>query len=189
MVCRLYKGVGVGTFLHGADLLSNGIQARSLRVRPGSTADVCQHVARGTITSPFISFTRSYGIAQNYAYDFSITPPTPSAPAYVYEIDVPLGSNVRIIDPVVLIASQQTNPLSSPSYHHDGDQTFLEYVINPAARVSLTPMSPRPPLMGSPAPTKLEIELETIAFALRDAEVLIEGNVPKEWVLHRYSVP
>jgi hypothetical protein len=189
MVGRLYKGVGVGTFLHGFDLRVIGIQPKSPRPRAGSLMDVCQHIARGTTISPFLSFSRSYGIARDYAYDFSITPPGSSAYAHVYEIDIPADAKVRVIDPVVLIASQQTNPLISPSYHHDGDQSFLEYVVNPAVRLTSMPRSPRPPGMGASAPAKLEIEFEAIAFALRDAEILIEGNIHKDWVIHRHNVP
>lgn len=188
MSVRLYKGVGTGTFNHSRDLRKVGIEPRSPSPRKASVHDVCQHVARGTTTSPFISFSRSYGIAYNYALNYSVTEPTISSPAYVYEVAIPDRARVEIIDPVLLVASEQKDPLGSPSYHHDGEQDFMRYVLDPNERLFGAPLALRPPGMGAAAPTRLEIELETIAFALRDAEILVEGNILKDWVITRYDV-
>jgi hypothetical protein len=188
MTVRIYKGVGVGTFNHKTDFRKVGIEPRSPSPRRASVHDVCQHVARGTTTSPFISFSRSYGVAYNYALNYSIMEPSISSPAFVYEIAIPDGARVEIIDPVLLVASQQNGPLGSPSYHHDGEQGFLKYVLDPTERLYGAPMALRPPGMGAPAAARLEIELETISFALRDAEILVEGNIEKDWVKFRYDV-
>ncbi|WP_316194121.1 hypothetical protein [Bradyrhizobium sp. SZCCHNRI3052] len=141
--------------------------------------------------SPYISLTRSYGVAEAYAIDYSKVEPTRAVPAHVYEIDVPPSAVAHVVDPVIFIASQQGDPLCSPSYHHDGDQSFLKYVVDPALRAlpgSSAPTSRRPPGMGLPAPAKMQIEFEAMALALRDAEILLEGRIPKEWILHRYEV-
>jgi hypothetical protein len=122
---HFYKGVGVGTFLHPLNVLSLGIGSRNPGANPTVTA-IMLHVARGTITSPYISLTRSYGVAESYAIDASRTPPTPSTPAHVYEIDIPdpPPSGLTILDPLVEIASNNANPVRSPSYHHDGGPAF-----------------------------------------------------------------
>src|SRR3974390_1258974 len=83
-----YKGVGCGTHLHAFDLRVSGVAPRN----PGAAFNVSavmNHIARGTTTSPCISVTKSYGVAEEYARNASRTPPTASNPAHVYEIDIP----------------------------------------------------------------------------------------------------
>jgi hypothetical protein len=188
MTVRIYKGVGVGTFAHKLDFRMYGIEPRSPSPRKTSVHDVCQHIARGTTTSAYISFSRSYGVAYDYALNYSLAEPTVSVPAYVYEVAIPPGAPVEIIDPLILVASEQKDPLGSPSYHHDGNQNFLRYVLDPTVRYRAAPMSSRPPGMGLPAAARLEIELETLSYALRDAEILVEGKIPNDWVISRYDI-
>jgi hypothetical protein len=86
-VARFYKGVGVGTHHHGADLRLTGLSPRN----PGSPynpTSVMHHIARGTTTSPLISLTKSYGVAEDYARNASRTPPTAANPARVYEVEI-----------------------------------------------------------------------------------------------------
>ena len=187
MVTLLYKGVGVGTYHHPYDLRARGITPRNPAASFNIIA-VLQHVARGTTTSPCISLTKSFGVAKDYAVNSGFAAPTPTTPAYVYEIQVPNEALLPIIDPVAFIASNHSNPLISPSYHHDGDQGFLGNVAYP----SLHPggaIAPRPPGMGgaTSAPI-LSIELETIVYALRDAEILVSGNIPSSWITYRYDI-
>ena len=190
MACRLYKGVRIGTFLHGRNLLRTGIAARNARstVTVGS---IEHHIARGTTTSPLISLTKSFGVARDYALTGSLSKPTSTNPAYVYEIDVPdpLPAGVKFIDPVhEIVAAQQLNLLTNSSYHHDGDQRFLHYVVNPLLRTRRgQPMAPQPG-GGSPSPVKMTMALEAMVFALRDAEVLVVGNLPHSMIVHRHDV-
>lgn len=190
MACRLYKGVGLGTYLHGTNLKLTGITARNPGVPP-STSAVEQHIARGTITSPLISLTKSFGVARDYAIDGSFHPPTSANPAHVWELDIPdpLPPGVTLIDPVHYIAAaQQLYLLSGSSYHHDGDQRFLQFVVDPRLRAGGHPLAPRPAGMGAPNPVTLTIALETLVFALRDAEVLAVGNVPGSLMIFQHPV-
>ena len=58
MATRLYKGVGVGTFLHSHDVVRNGIPPR----KPGGSrvlADFLTPIRTGTAASACISLTDS----------------------------------------------------------------------------------------------------------------------------------
>lgn len=172
---RLYKVVGLGTFLHAIDLALHGISSR-MPTAPANVDAVMPHVARGTTTSPFISLTRSYGVAQDYDRNAGRIFPTRATPAYVYAIDIPdpPPTGMAVIDPVIEVA-RHLNPLASPSYHHDGDMNFLLGVVDPNGMAAflnnpvLSPAGSTP----TPRPANLTIELETIVRALRDAEVLV----------------
>ena len=188
---RFYKGVGVGTFLHGTDLRVSGISPRS----PGASYTVnvaMQHIVRATTNSPCISLSRSYGVAEMYARDASRAFPTAANPAYVYEVDIPdpPPPGVTVLDPVIEVAAQNANPLISISYHHDGDMNFLLGVANPIGMgAHLTAPAKQPGGSGGTrrAPN-LTIELETFVRALRDAEVLVLGPVPAARVINRHDV-
>ncbi|VIO76096.1 hypothetical protein CI41S_50960 [Bradyrhizobium ivorense] len=189
MACRLYKGVRIGTFLHGQNLMQTGIPARNARssVTVGS---IEHHIARGTTTSPLISLTKSFGVARDYALKGSLSKPSATNPAYVYEIDVPdpLPSAIKIVDPVAeIVAAQKLSVLTNSSYHHDGDQSFLHFVVNPLLRAHMSPMAPRPG-GGSSSPVVMTMPLEAMVFALRDAEVLVVGNLPPSMIIHRHDV-
>ncbi len=77
-----YRGAGVGTYWHTHDARQTGFVARSPQM-PFSVDRLMLHIARGTVNSPFISLTRSYGIALNYANFFGTEVPTREYPAYV----------------------------------------------------------------------------------------------------------
>jgi hypothetical protein len=84
-VAIFYKGVGVGTYLHGKNLNATGISA----ALPGQTNDLAnlvRHIAQGSALSPFISFTKSWDVAEDYARNASLSRPNSTNPAYVWEI-------------------------------------------------------------------------------------------------------
>jgi hypothetical protein len=61
-----YRGAGVGTYWHERDARIEGFSPW----RPSgdtSTNYLIQHIVRGTVVSPFVSLTRSYGVAHSYA--------------------------------------------------------------------------------------------------------------------------
>ena len=189
MPCRLYKGVGVGTFLHSVpDLRAHGINAH-MPTAHRDTTTIMEHIARGTTRSPCISLTRSYGVAVDYAIDFSRTTPTAATPAFVYEITLPDSHGMIVIDPVVHVAADLTDPLVMPSYHHDGDMEFLLGVVDPhkmGAHLNTLIRTPK----GStptPRPANLSLQLETLVRALRDAEILIIGAIPAAYVTDRHE--
>ena len=143
--------------------------------------------------TPCISLTRSYAVAEDYARNAGLAPPTPAAPAYVYVVDVPdpLPAGVAIYDPVEYVASRNRNPVTQPSYHHNGGSKFLLAVVDPSAHGALLTTPPvRPPGMhgGAPAGPILTEQLETMVNALRDAEALIVGSVPRAWIIERFDI-
>jgi hypothetical protein len=188
MSTLFYKGVGVGTHHHPTDLRTTGIMPRS----PGVLNEIAvrQHIVHGTPFSPCISLTTSYGVAEDYAKDYGLAPPTRASPAFVYEVEIPDSPGVAVVDPVDFIASKHANPLVSPSYHHNGSQSFLGVVAYPRAHIGVVPRAPRPPGMAGAGtlPAHRSIELEAIVYAIRDAEVLVHGNIPSTWIRIRHDV-
>jgi hypothetical protein len=165
------------------------------------------HIARGTVNSPFISLTRSYGIALNYASFFGTEIPTPQHPAYVYEIEIPtpqhpayvyeieinepIPSGIKFLDPIKEVAPILPTPLGiNPPYQHDGGPAFLLGVVDPInMREYLTQHAPQPPDSdGTPRSPNLTIALETLVRTLRDAEILTEGTIPADCVNHKFEV-
>jgi hypothetical protein len=184
-----FKGVGVGTHLHGTDLQTTGISP----MNPGAahTIDaVMRHIAHGTTTSCYVSLTKSEGVAIDYARNASRTRPSKENPAYVYEISItaPVPPNLQLLDPLCFIASKQQDPLVSPSYHHDGNQRFLQHVVDRAQSL-VWPTAPRlHGMMGGGHAVRLTIELDAMVLAMRDAEILVVGTVPQACVTHRHPI-
>jgi hypothetical protein len=140
--------------------------------------------------SPYISLTRSYAVAESYALNGGTTFPTAANPAWVYEFEFNHGNgrpSYQILDPLVEIATSKSDPLISPSYHHNGSPSFLLGIVDPKrmARYAARPV-PRPG-GGSGSPS---CEDELIAFVriLRDAEILCAGHIPTGCVVAKYPV-
>ena|SRR5579859_235548 len=182
-----YKGIGPGTHWSSVDLCSRGLQPRDPGSSPGLST-LMSHIGHGTTYSCYISLTRSYGIAQAYAYAGTVVPSNTS-PGYVYELELddPLPSGLAVIDPLVEIAQGLPNRLAQQSYHHDGDPDFLIGVINPTKMVAQKVKDP-PGSIRTPRQPHLSMELETLVRVLRDAEVLVAGNLPAACFKHRYPV-
>jgi hypothetical protein len=188
---RFFKGVGVGTYLHSTNLIAFGIAPAN----PGAAFDcnmAIQHISSGPGNSPCISLTKSYAVAEAYART-GLFPPSPTTPAYVYEFDIPdpAPAGATIVDPVFVVAAQHNNPLTSPSYHHNGGPNFLLGVVSPKAHGGfLSAHPPTPPGASSviARPPNMSAELQTMVFALRDAEVLVVGNIQRAWVIQRYNI-
>jgi len=151
---------------------------------------VMQHISGGTTYSPCVSLTKSFGVARDYAMNAGFNAPSPTVPAYVYEIHIPEKSpGVKIIDPVDYIASRNANPLALPrTYHHDGDQQFLGFVAYSLSAGGAHPAAPVPPGLVGGRPVHLSDQTQTIVFAMRDAEVLVHGSVPHNWIVQRYDI-
>ena len=166
--------------------------ARAPGTQP-TTNQLMHHVARGTVTSPFISLTRSYAVAWHYAVFGKEEIPSPSNPAYVYEIEInePMPVGLQLLDPVKEVAQRLPRPTSmSPPYQHDGLPEFLIGVVDSITMGHfLAQHSPQPPLSeGTPRPPNLTLELETLVRALRDAEILAQGIIPSACVQNRFDV-
>ena len=175
-----FKGVGIGTYLHTKDLFKHGITPKEQRAC--EVHDVVGHIAKCADT-PLISLTRSFGVARDYASNYALYPPTAKNPGMVYEIVIPHPAPVTIIDPVQAIASMQQSLLSFAKYHHDGDQSVVEYLLDPLRRATGPfPMSPQRPPAVTSLPARVPLELKAIVYALRDAEILVEGKIDQSWI-------
>jgi hypothetical protein len=187
-----YRGAGVGTHWYINDARISGFSPQLPGVT-GSISQIMNHIARGSTNSPFVSITRSYGVALNYALYGGLSYPTASNPSYVYEIEIndPPPPGLQLFDPVKDIAVSAVSPISSPSYHHDGSPQFLLGVVQPRGKIKrfLRRNYPQPPpATGTSRPPNLTIELETLVRALRDAEILALGTIPIVCVQKRYNV-
>ncbi len=189
-----YRGAGPGTYWHVNDARLTGFTAQS----PGMARGINQlrlHIARGTVASPYISLTRSYGIAWNYAVfaGTTVAVATVANPGYVYEIEIdkPAPAGVVLFDPIKEVADEVPKPLDpGPPYQHDGDPDFLLGVINPASMPAFlsTPYRQPPPGGGVVRPPNLSMDLETLVRALRDAEILAVGSIPTPCIRRRIDV-
>lgn len=178
-----YKGAAVGTQWHKNDARNTGFTPwRNLLP---STQRLINHIAKGIVTSPYISLTRSYAVALGYALMGTPTP-TPTNPAYVYEIEFRedlLHAPLRLVDPV-----REVSTALQLSYLHEGLPSFLLGVVDPNQMGNfLTIPAPQPP-PAPPRPPLLTDELDTLVRALRDAEILIEGPIPANYVTNRWDI-
>lgn len=187
-----YRGAGINSYWYFNNPQDSGFTARAPGTQP-TTNRLMQHIARGTITSPFISLTRSYAVAWHYAVFNGREVPTPNNPAYVYEIEInaPLPVGLKLLDPIKEVAQGLPIPTSmSPPYQHDGLPDFLLGVVNPRNMQHF--LAPHPPQLpsseGTPRPPNLTLELETLVRALRDAEILAQGIIPSTYVQNRFEV-
>lgn len=186
-----YRGAGINTYWYLNDPVVRGFSARD----PGAvvtTTRLMLHIARSTVNNPFISLTRSYAVAWDYAMLSSERSPTLSDPAYVHEIEIqePLPPGLQLLDPVKEVAQILPVPTNLvPPYQHDGLPDFLLGVVNPREMGHfLQQHSLQPPSSeGTPRPPTLTIELETLVRALRDAEILARGIIPATYVRNRFD--
>lgn len=74
------------------------------------------HTARTTTDSPYVSLSRSYGVALDYALAAGRALPTPAVPAYVYEIELddPLPTGLVLLDPIQEVAKGVPSPWGQP---------------------------------------------------------------------------
>ena len=185
-----YRGAGIGTYWYNNDARLSGFSPKSTVAADPSL--LMSHIAGGNPTSPYISLTRSWGVAWIYAV-IGKTIATAANPAYVYElrIDDPLPAGLQLIDPIQELSTALPGPLQNPFYQHYGFPTFLLGVVDPRGQGHhLTALRPQPPPGGAtPRTPNLTAELETLVRTLRDAEILAIGNIPASCVIQRHVVP
>lgn len=139
-MATFYKGAGVGTHWHANDSRQLGFTARAPEANL-STEALIRHIASGTHNSPYISLTRSYAVAWNYAVRGGTENiiPTKNNPGYVYELEIckPLSSDLKLFDPIREVAlslqdlSHAEIQASSSFYQHNGLPNFLLGVVDP----------------------------------------------------------
>lgn len=190
-MATFFRGAGIGTYWHDNDARTEGFCAW----KPGmdrSLQTMIDHIKDGTISSPFISLTRSFSIARSYAVGCAHGSPTEEKPAFVYQIEIaaPLPPGLVIVDPVCEILRDFQSPVNGATYQHDGNADFLIGVIDRyhyQDMLKRTIHSP-PPGGAIPRTANLSQELEAIICALRDAELLAIGSIPKNCVTKRYPI-
>ncbi len=195
-MATFYKGAGIGTHWHIHDSREVGFTARAPEASPTIEALIA-HIATGTVNSPYISLTRSYAVAWDYAIKGGTDMPEIDKPAYVYEIEIdnPLPSGLKPLDPVQEVALSLQAPIDadfqeeSLFYQHNGLPTFLLGVVDPITMLHLqVGRQPQPPGPGEPCAPNLTPLLKTLVNTLRDAEILFYGTVPSDCVKSRYDV-
>lgn len=186
-----YRGAGVDTYWHQHDARKSGFVAR----KPGGARDldaILGHIRLGTTVSPYISMSRSYGVAWSYAKYLGLKPPTKRKPGFIYEIHLsdPLPPGLMVLDPVREVINSTTQPTGpGPHYQHDGEQDFLLWVVDSKAHAAVIDKPAKSPFGGATVrPPVLSAELETIVRALRDAELLVVGAIPQTCVVERHRV-
>ena len=95
-----YRGAGVGTYWHQNDARLTGFEPHW----PGAGRGVIRilhHIARGTTASPYVSLSRSYGVARDYALAGAKLP-SAYEPAFVYEVQIDPGDGcgTQLVDPI-----------------------------------------------------------------------------------------
>ncbi|HEX4630368.1 MAG TPA: hypothetical protein VH188_05335 [Chthoniobacterales bacterium] len=188
-MATFYRGAGVGSYWHRRDARITGFVAHE----PGANRNLPNligHVRDGTTKSPYISLTRSYSVAWNYAVGWGT--PTAADPAFVYAIEInnPPPAGLQILDPLLELLQKFNCPIDGATYHHDGNPDFLIGVIDRTNYQACLdrPIQSPPPGGATARPANLCPELETIVRALRDAELLAVGIIPRECVVTRYEV-
>ena len=84
-----YRGAALNTHWHKNDArTSGGFTARAIGQNPDINRILFHIAHKRTNHSPFLSITRSFGVAYDYAV-ITRPPPTTLNPAFVYEINVP----------------------------------------------------------------------------------------------------
>ena len=159
LMAIFYRGAGINTYWYLNDPMEQGFIARAPGMTPTTTRQML-HIARSTVNSPFVSITRSYGVAWHYAMLSSGRVPTPEDPAYVHEIEIqePLPPGVHLVDPVKDVAQMLPSPTNpGPPYQHDGLPNFLLGIVEPGRMANyLTQYAKQPPSSeGTPSPTEL----------------------------------
>jgi len=185
-----YRGAGIGTYWHTNDATKTGFTPKSTAA--AQPALLMGHIARGSVTSPYISLTSSWGVALSYAVGGGRVLPSRTRPAYVYELSIntPLPAGLQLIDPVKELAKHLNGPFHNPTYQHDGLPEFLLGVVHPRSQAHmLSAHYPQPPGSGgTPRPPNLSMELETLVRALRDSEILAIGNIPSTLIVRKHNV-
>lgn len=176
-----YKGARPGSHWHTTDARARGFTPRASTMLLNADR-LMQHIARGNADTPYISLTRSYGIAVDYAKVGAAQ----GDPGFVYEIEIndPLPPGMELFDPVKVVADAAPLPLAAVPYQHDGQSDFLISVIE--ATISAKPCL-LPQGGATPRQPNLSIYVETLVRALRDAEILA-NVVPKVCVVNRIEV-
>lgn len=130
-----YRGAGIGSHWHTTDARISGFTPHKPGETP-STTRIVNHIARASTTSPYVSFSRSFGIARAYGLIGPAGFASAARPGYVYEIEVSDDKVCMMIDPVKNVAGTLGEPWENHTYQHDGTQRFLLGVVDPISMLA-----------------------------------------------------
>lgn len=174
----LYKGAGPGTHWHATDPRLNGFTVGAM----ANTANrVIGHITNYSFPSAYLSFSTSYAVARSYALTGPLGVASALAPGYVYEIDLSAVSTVpTLVDPIAIISAGGSR---AGAHGHNGAGALIGEIASGLATPSLAHQCG-----GGMLTPAVSSELRALIFAMRDAEVLINGNVIAGAVVNRHSV-
>jgi hypothetical protein len=183
-----YRGAAVGTYYHERDARLEGFVAH-MAVSDTTREQLIGHVALGTTNSPFVSLTRSFGVAKGYAL-LNRKPYSTPKRGFVYVLELDKRSKIELIDPIKAVSRWLGSPYDDPSYHHDGRQDFILGVADPIRnRVEKDRRIDQPPPgQGTPRTAHLHKHFETLVRSLRDSEILAVRAIPRKYVVDRLEV-
>lgn len=181
----LYKGVAPGTHWYAKGDLTHP-SSPGFVTGGGGAANrnaVITHVAGSSHPSLFLSCSLSFAVARNYAMVGANAIASQASPGWVYVISL---DNCR---PAGLPTPHVYNPvelLSKGAYvhAHTGDQDHVrDWTKVPA------PMPRSCSQMGGYVHTPAaSVELRALLFAIRDAELLVAGQIPSAALVRREAV-
>jgi len=184
-----YRGAGPGSCWDTNDARQLGFRAQSPQLM--ATMDrLMNHIAQTTVTSPFVSLSRSYAIAHGYAMAGPGGIAVQDQPGYIDEIEIaePLPLGLALLDLIRELAAVLPGPLDRMSYQHDGRAKVLLGMVLPKEFQHMLVSTYPQPGGTSGSPVRVTQELVTLVRALRDAEILAVGNIPASCVLARSPV-
>lgn len=167
----LYKGAGPGSHWHVNQPSSRS--GFSIGLAPGGPNAILRHITRYSAPSPYLSFTTSFAIARHYALSGPAGVASATAPGFVYEVDLSaLSVAPKLVDPVAEIAALGNGFFS---HKHDGSPNLILEVAT--GKLALGQISQAHQTGGLFLTPSVSQELNALIFAIRDAEVLVAGNV------------
>ena len=184
----LYKGAGPGSHWWSTNAQLSGF---TVAAAVQGVARMVRHITAFSHPSPYLSFSASFAIAREYALAGPAGQASQTQPGRVYEIDTTLVPGSMVLsDPVRdIVGSNPALTVARLPTHHDGAQNLILGIASPilhgAVLTSPPARVPGNALQTGPA---VQSELQAVVFALRDAEVLIGGNVPPNCITAVYPV-
>lgn len=133
-----------------------------------------------------MSFSVSFAVACDYALSGGVV--------YGVELGAVLDNRCDVIDPAMEIIRSNPGFKKNTGYawptHHDGHQDLVPAMarVRPQWR-TLRRTPSRPGFSKTGRPPTVHERLQALVFAVRDAEVLVVGNVPGHRIVERHDVP
>ena len=172
----LYKGAGPGTHWHINDPRLGGFITGAMPATPNA---VVRHITNYSFPSAYLSFSTSFAIARSYALTGPGGLATTTSPGFVYEIDLSaITAAPALVDPVHSVSSN-----GMFAHNHNGAGALIAEVA-----LGATAFAQAHQCGGGMLTPAVSGHLRALIFAIRDAEVLIGGNVLAGAVVNRHSV-